>query len=532
MAIRSLRWVILFFTITIYAQTFTLRDSLQGGLRAERTCFDVKHYRLQVHVDIANKFLKGSNQISFTVVEPTKKIQLDLFANMQIDSLVWNQQKVSFERIHDAFFVEFPIELKIGENHQLICYYQGHPKVAKNAPWDGGFVWKTDSNGKPFVGVAVQGTGASLWYPVKDTQTDEPDFGADILVSVPDHLKNVSNGTLVKVLDKPNQYKEWHWRVTYPINTYNMVLNIADYVLIEDQFQELPLQYYVLRENEDKARKQFEEVHPMMQCFYQKFGPYPFAKDSYKLVETPYLGMEHQSAVAYGNQYLKGYLGKDLSGTGVGLGFDFILIHETAHEWFGNSITSKDIADMWIHESFTTYAETVYVECTQGYEAAQKYVFGQSKLVANQKPMVGIFGVNAKPKSSDHYYKGALMLHTLRHTFKNDADWWKALQLFTQTYAYQIIDGKEVVSFFQKQTPWNVAPFFEQYLMHSKLPKLVIQPNGKNIQVYFEANAENFAMPLQLEIDGKMQWIVIGKKPIKIKAKQVLLPEKKYYFAP
>lgn len=527
---RNFLWAFcLLFSLTSIAQIFTLRDSLQGSLRKERTCFDVQHYRLQVHVDMDKKYLKGSNQITFRVVEPTKKIQLDLFANMQIDSLVWNQQSLPYQRIHDAFFVDFPKELLAGETHQLTCYYQGSPLEAKNAPWDGGFVWKKDSNDKPFVGVAVQGTGASLWYPVKDHQTDEPDLGADILVSVPNDLVNVSNGTLVAVKEPTKQYREWHWKVTYPINTYNLVLNIGDYVLIKDTYQDLTLHYYVLRGNEAIARKQFEEVHPMMACFYDKFGPYPFTNDSYKLVETPYLGMEHQSAVAYGNRYKKGYFGRDLSGTGVGMAFDYILIHETAHEWFGNSITSKDIADMWIHESFTTYAETVYVECTQGYEAAQQYIFGQSKLVANKKPMIGVFGVNTKPKSSDHYYKGALMLHTLRHTFKNDNDWWKTLKLFTETFAYQIIESKDVIDFFQKHTDWNVAPFFEQYLQHPEIPKLSIRSNKNRWEVSFITNVSNFQMPIQLEIDGKLQWKIIKNQPLRIKAKNIQIPNEKYY---
>ncbi len=523
-------WTVgLFFFNTINGQTFTLRDSLQGGLRKERTCFDVQHYRLQVQVNIEEKYLKGSNQITFRVVEPTQKIQLDLFANMQIDSLLWGQQSLPYQRIHDAFFVDFPAKLSEGETHQITCYYQGSPLEAKNAPWDGGFVWKKDSNGKPFVGVAVQGTGASLWYPVKDHQSDEPDFGADILVSVPNDLVNVSNGTLVAVKELPNQYREWHWNVSYPINTYNIVLNIGDYVLIEDAYQDLTLHYYVLRENEDIARKQFEEVHPMMTCFYDKFGPYPFAKDTYKLIETPYLGMEHQSAVAYGNRYRKGYLGRDISGTGIGMAFDYILIHETAHEWFGNSITSKDIADMWIHESFTTYAETVYVECTQGYEAAKKYIFGQSKMVANKNPMIGVFGVNAKPKSSDHYYKGALMLHTLRHTFAKDDDWWKTLKLFTETFAYQIIESKEVVDFFQNHTDWNLIPFFEQYLQHPEIPKLQLRENKNRWEVFFISNVENFQMPIFLEIDGVSKRVLVGKKTIKIKAKTVNFPENVYY---
>ena len=432
----------------ITAQETTRRDTLQGGLRFERTCFDVQRYNLDIQVLPRTKKIEGNNEIIFKVVDNTSKIQIDLFENMQIDSIVWNTKKLTYKREFDAVFVKFPSELPKGSTQNIKVYYQGNPKVAKNAPWDGGFVYSNDSKKQPWIGVAVQGTGASLWYPVKDTQTDEPDNGASVKVAVPDGLMNVSNGRFLGSEKLANNFTRWNWEVKNPINTYNITLNIGDYVHIHDNHNGLDLDYYVLRENEEKARKHFEDdVKPMLDCFQSKFGKYPFWEDGYKLVETPYLGMEHQSAVAYGNKYKKGYMGFDMSGTGVGMKFDYITIHETGHEWFGNSITSKDIADMWIHEGFTTYTETVFVECTQGYDAAMKYINGQSKNVRNDKPIIGQFGVN-REGSGDMYYKGSLLLNTLRHVINNDTKWWEILLKYSETYKKQIIDTPTVIAFF------------------------------------------------------------------------------------
>lgn len=501
----------------ITAQQFTRRDSLQGGLRFERTCYDVQFYYLNIKVDIENKSISGSNSIAFKTVERTGRIQLDLFENMKIDSIIffkkfeesrsWSEEQflniskddyetLEYTRQHDAVFVDFPYRLEKGTQHQITVHYSGKPLEAENAPWDGGFVWKTDSNGNPFVGVAVQGTGASLWYPCKDSQSDEPDWGAYIVVEVPSDLVAVSNGRLKHKYEE-DKYSSYWWAVKNPINNYNITLNIGDYVNIAEEYKNLDLSYYVLRENEEKAKIHFEEVKPMLDCFQDKFGTYPFLNDSYKLVETPYLGMEHQSAIAYGNKYQKGYLGRDMTGTGIGLLFDFITVHESAHEWFGNSITSKDIADMWIHESFTTYAESVFVECQWGYEKGQQYINGQKRMVENRKPVIGQFGVNFKPKSTDMYYKGALMLNTIRHIVNDDDAWWKLLKNYAETFRHQIIEGKDVISFFNRQSGLNLTPVFKQYLEYPNLPVLEIQQKKKNrIYARWVTDVENFEMPV------------------------------------
>ena len=487
-----------------FAQETTRKDSLQGGLRFERTCYDVLRYDLNIKVDPVKKWIFGANEITFKVIEPTKKIQLDLFDNMIIDGITSKEfGKLESTRDENAVFVHFNKALEKDKTYTIRFSYYGNPKVAKNAPWDGGFVFKKDSKGLDFIGVAVQGTGASLWYPCKDSQSDEPNLGASIKVAVPNGLMNVSNGRFLGSKDLGDGYTRWDWEVKNPINNYDITLNIADYVHIHDQHNGLDLDYYVLRENEEKARKHFEaDVKPMLDCFQLKFGKYPFWEDGYKLVETPYLGMEHQSAIAYGNKFKKGYMGFDLSGTGIGMKFDYITIHETGHEWFGNSITSKDIADMWIHEGFTTYTETVFIECTQGYEAAMKYVNGQSKNVRNDKPIIGQFGVN-REGSGDMYYKGSLLLNTLRHVINNDEKWWSLLLKYAETYKKQIIDTPTVIAFFNQESGYNLTPIFNQYLNYTTLPQLEIKTQGKSFQYRWVTEEPNFNMPIDIEIASK-----------------------------
>ena len=506
-----------FAQLTVPKEIFTHRDSLQGGLRMERTCFNVQRYDLNVKVDIDKKYIEGYNDITFKVVENTSKIQIDLFENLKIDSIVSNGKKLQFKRDLLATFIEFPSLLQKGNTEKIRFYYSGNPVVARKAPWDGGFVFSRDSNGKPWVAVACQGFGASCWFPVKDSQSDEPDNGASIKVAVPDGLMNVSNGRFLGSENLNNGFTRWDWEVKNPINTYDMTVNIGDYVQFGENYKGLDLNYYVLRSNLETAKKQFEEVKPMMDCFQSKFGEYPFKEDSYKLVETPYLGMEHQSAVAYGNHYTKGYLGNDLSGTGIGLFFDYIIIHESGHEWFGNSITSKDIADMWIHEAFTMYSELVYLECQYGYDKAMEYGHGLQRTIRNDIPIIGHLGVN-KEGSGDMYTKGASMLNTLRHIIGKDK-WWSILLKYSQTYKKQIIDTKTVIDFFNKESGMDLTSIFNQYLRYTSIPKLEIRKNNKDFEFRWITDEPNFSMPIDLEIKGKILRVVGNNDWSKIDAK-------------
>jgi len=499
--------LIIFLVLFIYQnsssqEATTRKDTLQGGLRAERTCYDVLRYDLNIKINIQDKSIVGYNDISFKVVSNTKKIQVDLFENMHVDSIIYRTNKLNYKREFNAVFIDFPTNLNSGITEKIRFYYSGKPIVAKNAPWDGGFVFTKDKQGKPWVAVACQGTGASLWYPVKDSQSDEPNNGATIKVAVPNGLMNVSNGRLIGSEDLKNGYTRWDWEVKNPINTYDITVNIADFAHIHDNLEDLDLDYYVLKENEFKAKTHFEEAKLMLSCFQSKFGTYPFKEDGYKLVETPYLGMEHQSAVSYGNKYKNGYLGSDLSGTGIGLLFDYITIHESGHEWFGNSITSKDIADMWIHEGFTMYTEVVFIECQFGAEKAQKYMNGMKQNVSNDIPIIGPFGVN-KEGSGDMYYKGALLLNTLRHVIHNDELWWKLLLDYSNTFRHKIIDTETVVNFFNFKSEMDLTSIFNQYLRYNSIPNLVLRINKNKLEYRWESTEKNFKMPIDIKVNGK-----------------------------
>ncbi len=490
-----------FFKLTAQ-ETFTRKDSLHGSLRLTRTCYDVLRYDLNIKINPSEKSIVGYNDIAFNVVASTSKIQVDLFENMKVDSIIFKNKKLKYNREFNAVFIDFESPLVLNSHQKLRFYYSGNPIIAKRAPWDGGFVFTKDSNNNHWVGVAVQGTGASLWFPCKDSQTDEPDLGATIKVAVPNDLMNVSNGRFVGKEDLKNGYTRWDWEVKNPINNYDITVNIGDYVHFGENYNGLDLDYYVLRENEAKAKIQFEEVKPMMDCFQSKFGTYPFVEDGYKLVETSYLGMEHQSAVAYGNQYTKGYLGNDLSGTGIGLLFDFIIIHESGHEWFGNSITSKDVADMWIHEGFTCYTESVFLECQYGYQKSQIYINGLKRNIDNDKPIIGHYGVNNEG-SGDMYYKGALLLNTIRHIIADDTKWWELLLKYSQTYRHKIIDTETVIAFFNQESGLNLTPVFKHYLYFKNIPTFEYQIKKKKLEFRWKSDIKDFNMPLDIIIKGK-----------------------------
>ncbi|WZL89414.1 M1 family metallopeptidase [Salinimicrobium sp. 3283s] len=479
---------------------FTEADTLRGSLRAERE-YNVLKYNLQVKVVPEEKFISGYNGISFKAEEDLPVMQVDLFRNMRVDSIIFRGKRMDFKRRHNAVFIDLVPQVEKNAIDSVLFYYSGNPIVAKNAPWDGGFVFEKDQQGNPWIAVAVQGTGASLWYPNKDHQSDEPEE-ALIGIAVPNDLMNVSNGRFLgkEILD--DGYTRWNWKVNNPINNYNIVVNIGNYVHFKDRFRHLDLDYYVLPYNLEKAKKQFEEVKFMMNCFYEKFGAYPFEEDGFKLVETPYLGMEHQSAVAYGNQYQMGYLGRDLSGTGVGLKWDFIIIHESGHEWFGNSITAKDIADMWIHEGFTTYSEAVYIECRWGKQEALNYLKGIRNNIANSTKIIGTYGVNSEG-SGDMYYKGANLLNTIRSIYNDDDLWWKTLKDYTEANRHKIITTQTTEDFFNAAIKYDLQPVFDQYLRHAALPELQFKQEKGSILYKWKADVEGFDMPVDVTIEGK-----------------------------
>ena len=486
---------------------YSRADSLRGSLTAPlRTCYDITSYHLDVRLDVAQRSLSGSNLFRFAATRDFSRLQFDLFANMMVDKVVYQGKELPFKREFNAVFVTFPKPIRQGSRDEFTVVYHGQPTVAEHAPWDGGFVFSQDAAGKPWVATAVQGTGASLWWPNKDQQADEVDSML-ISVTVPAGLKDVSNGRLRKTTALPGGATRYDWAVRNPINNYDVALNVGDFVHFDDVYEgekgRLTLDYWVLPEHLEQARKQFAaNVKPMLKSMESWFGPYPFYEDGYKLIEAPHLGMEHQSAVAYGNGYQNGYLGRDRSGTGWGLKWDFIIIHESGHEWFGNNITSKDIADMWIHEGFTTYSESLFVESLFGKAAGQEYLHGQRRNIQNDAPIIGLYGVN-KEGSSDMYDKGAQLLNLLRTAVNDDNKWRQILRGLSQTFYHQTVTTAQVVDYFNQQTGLPLTPVFDQYLRHRGLPTLEIrfEPEGRPLARWLAA-VDGFALPARVRTKG------------------------------
>lgn len=481
---------------------FTKADTLRGSITPERAWWNVTYYDLHVTVQPEDSSITGLNNILYRVTGPSQKMQIDLQEPLDVDRVVQNGQELTWEREGDVFFIDIPPDLESGSLQTLSIHYSGHPRVAPNPPWDGGFIWETDDHDDPWIATANQGLGASVWWPNKDHQSEEPD-SMSIHITVPDSLVNVSNGRLASQTPNSDGTTTWSWHVSNPINNYNVAVNTANYVNFSETFEgekgTLDLDYWVLEQNFEKAQEQFKQVKPMLECFEHWFGPYPFYEDSYKLVETPHLGMEHQSAVAYGNQYQNGYLGTDLSGSGWGLRFDFIIIHETGHEWFGNNITTKDIADMWIHEGFTNYSESIYVECMFGKEAGAEYVTGTRQNILNQRPVIGTYGVNHRG-SDDMYSKGGNLLHTIRQIFNNDEKWRLTLREMNETYWHNIVTSKEIEDFINRQVDDDLQPVFDQYLRHTEIPVLEYYIEADTLFYRWQADVEDFNMPVKVRL--------------------------------
>ena len=486
-------------------ETYTRADSLRGGQSPLRTCYDINYYHLDVRLDPARRFISGSNLFRFTATRDFTRLQFDLFANLQVEKVLYQNKEVAFVREANAVFVTFPKTIAEGSRDEFTVHYSGNPTVAKKAPWDGGMVFTTDMAGQPWVATACQGTGASIWWPTKDQQADEVDSML-ISISVPTGLKDVSNGRLRHTTRLKDGYTRFDWAVRNPINNYDVALNVGNFQHFADSYAgekgSLTLDYWVLPENLTRAKTQFAaNVKPMLKSMENWFGPYPFYQDGYKLVDAPHLGMEHQSAVAYGNKYQNGYLGRDRSNTGWGLKWDFIIIHESGHEWFGNNITTKDIADMWVHESFTTYSEALFVESQFGKAAGQEYVHGQRRNIANDGPIIGPYGVN-KEGSGDMYDKGSNLLNMFRTILNDDAKWRQLLRGLSSTFYHQTVTGQQVIDYLNRESGKDFTKIFDQYLRHRSLPVLEIRFEDGKTLARWVADVDKFDMPVRVRVKG------------------------------
>ncbi|WP_047415685.1 M1 family metallopeptidase [Cellulophaga sp. Hel_I_12] len=485
-------------------QKFTKQDTLRGSITPERAWWDVNFYHLALEVEPDKKFISGTNAIRYTVLSEHNTLQIDLQAPLKIEKATQDGENLAITSDVNAHFISLNKPQIIGESNEVIVYYSGVPKEAVRAPWDGGFSWKKDENGKHFIATSCQGLGASVWWPNKDHMYDEVDSMA-ISVTVPKGLMNVSNGRL-RSTDENETTSTFHWAVENPINNYGVNVNIGDYVHFGEKYEgekgTLDMDYYVLKDHLDVAKKHFKDAPKMMKAFEHWFGPYPFYEDSFKLVEVPYLGMEHQSSVTYGNKYMKGYLGEDLSGTGWGMKFDFIIIHEAGHEWFANNITYKDIADMWIHESFTAYSENLFLDFYYGKEASADYVIGTRKKIKNDTPIIGPYNVNTEG-SRDMYYKGANMLHTIRQLVYDDEKWRSILRGLNQEFYHQTVTTAQIENYMSNQSGLDLSKVFDQYLRSTTIPVLEYKIVGKKLSYRYTDVVEGFKMPLKVRVGKK-----------------------------
>lgn len=483
---------------------FDLQDSLRGSITPERAWWDLTYYHLDIAVDPAQRSIAGSNTIAYRVLEPAQRMQIDLQPPMRLTAAEQDGQALTWEQLGNVYYLKLQKEQIPGSVNQVKVSYSGKPKVARRPPWDGGLTWATDENGKPFVATACQGDGASLWWPCKDHAYDEPDSML-ISVRVPDTLTEVSNGRLRGITPHEDDTHTFHWFVGNPINNYGVNVNIGDYVHWSEVYQgevgPLDCDYYVLSYNLGKAKEQFKQVPMMLDAFEHWFGPYPFYEDGFKLVEVPYLGMEHQSSVTYGNGYQNGYLGRDMSGSGWGLKFDFIIIHEAGHEWFANSITYQDIADMWVHEGFTAYSENLYVDYHFGKEASADYVIGTRRNIMNDRPVIGPYDVN-EAGSSDMYYKGANMLHTIRALLDDDDQWRQVLRGINETFYHQTVTTQQIEAYLIEHTGLELTAVFDQYLRDVRVPVLEYAWRKNKLSYRWAEAVPHFDMPVLVHIDG------------------------------
>jgi len=491
------------------SKIFTRQDTLRGTITPERAWWDLTYYHLDIVVNPSDSTINGTNTVTYRVIKPAGLMQIDLQEPLKIIKAVQNNNVLNIKREGNVYWIELTEKQEQGEVYSVVLTYSGRPKISARPPWSGGITWKKDKNGLPFIASSCQGDGASLWWPCKDHMYDEPDSML-ISVNVPGNLMDVSNGRLRSMVKQKNKTKTYNWFVANPIDNYGVNINIADYAHFSEIYNgekgRLDCDYYVLKEDLEKAKLQFKQAPLMLAAFEHWFGQYPFYEDGYKLVEAPYLGMEHQSSVTYGNGFKNGYRGTDLSGSGWGLKFDFIIIHESAHEWFANSITYEDIADMWIHESFANYAENLYVEYYFGKEAGSEYVLGTRANILNDKPIIGFYNVNNEG-SSDMYYKGGNMLHTLRQIVNDDQKWLAILRGLNKDFYHQVVKGSQIENFFSEKTGINLKSFFDQYLRDTRIPVFEYYVKENSLSFRWNNCVSGFSMPLKIYVSGKEQII-------------------------
>ena len=473
----------------------TRADVLRGEYGRYRANNDLLSYHLDIRVDPEKKVISGKNTIRFKMLADDTRLQLDLYANLNVDKILFGRTGLTYQREINAVFVDFPQMLKAGRTYAIDFYYSGTPAQSGRF---GGFSFSKDPAGRPWIFTACEGQGASIWWPNKDQWRDEVESMA-LSVAIPSDLVDVSNGKFAKKTDLGDGYSRWDWLIQYPINNYDVSLNIGHYDHFADRLGDLPLDFYALPEDLDKAKTHFAQAKGMLEAYQHYFGEYPFKKDGYKLIQVPYTGMEHQSAVTYGNRFTNGYGGRDWTGVGISPKFDFIIIHESAHEYFGNAVSAADVSDMWIHEGWATYLEGLYVEYTFGHDDAIRYLNGYKSKVQNRQPIITPRGIHREPPQ-DMYFKGALFINTLRSVVNDDRRWWKLLRDLFQRFKYRNIMTEDIVQFFNTELGRDFTPIFDQYLRHTTLPVLALEfDEAKSTVLYrWKVDEKRFAMPVRV----------------------------------
>ncbi|MBN2416129.1 M1 family metallopeptidase [bacterium] len=492
-------------SIAQFQRTFTRQDTLRGTITPERAWWDLTYYHLDIRVDPEAKTISGSNTVRYRVHTPARVMQLDLQPPMEISGVTQDGTPLGYERDGNVYYITLVKQQVPGEYNELLVRYGGEPQVSRRPPWQGGITWQKDANGNDFIASTCQGDGASLWWPCKDHPADEPDSML-MTITVPGHLTDVSNGRLRSTVENSDGTKTFTWFVSNPINHYGVNINIGDYVHFGDVYQgekgPLDCDYWVLRDNLEKAKVHFREAHRMLAAFEYWFGPYPFYEDGYKLVEVPYTGMEHQSSVTYGNGYANGYNGNDVSHTGLGMLFDFIIVHESGHEWFANSISNADAAYMWIHEAFIAYSENLFLNYHYGKKESAEYVIGTRQNIRNDRPIEGIPGLNY-PGSGDMYYKGANMLHTLRQLVGDDEKWRSILRGLNSRFYHQTVTSGQIETAIAEMSGLNLKGFFDQYVRDVRIPVLEYMIGEKELSYRWNNTVRGFAMPVEVLLDGE-----------------------------
>jgi len=489
---------------------FTHADTIRGSNGPARAWWDASFYDLHVSVNPPDSTIRGYNAITYRVIRPAKEMQIDLQVPLAVDSMVQDGRPLTFRRDSNAFFVTLTSPQPAGARKTISVFYHGKPRAATRPPWDGGLIWRTDSLGRTWVATANEGLGASVWWPNKDYLADEPD-SQRVAITVPDSMMDVSNGRLRKTTHNAGGTTTYEWFITEPINNYDIEINAGQYAHFSQTFEgergPLTMDFWPLTYHLDTAKVQFAQAAPMMKCFEHWFGPYPWYKDGYKLIEAPHLGMEHQSGVAYGNRFKNGYSGRDLSGTGWGMKWDFIIVHESAHEWWGNNITVKDQADMWVHESFANYAEGLYAECQDGKKAGAEYIIGSRRNIRNDEPIIAPHGVNADG-SGDMYYKGGSMLHMLRQLIGDDEKWRGILRGLNSTFYHQTVTGTQIEEYISQHAGMDFSKIFQQYLTTTQIPVLEYKIESGKLAYRWTNVVPGFAMPVRAAVGAReMEWL-------------------------